>query len=224
MINLSREGDVFVLCMQNGENRFGPELMDHWNDALDEVEKAEGPKALVTTGTGKFYSNGLDLDYMLTEAAGGPNVYLARVLGIMERVLFFPAYTVAAMNGHAFGAGAQTALAQDARIMRSDRGYFCMPEIDMKSPLHPGMTAIIQARLPHQTAHEVIVTGTRYGGEAALARRIVDEVAVEDSVLPRAIEIAAGYAAKAHPVMATLKRDLYPNASAALRAELTIPD
>ena len=224
MINLTREGDVFVLCMQSGENRFGPEFLDGWNDALDEVEKVEGPKALVTTGTGKFYSNGLDLDYMMTEAAGGANVYLARVLGIMERVLFFPAYTVAAINGHAFGAGAQTALGHDTRIMRSERGYFCMPEIDMKSPLHPGMTAIIQARLPRQTAHEVIVTGTRYGGEAALARSIVDEVASEDAVLPRAIEIAAGYAAKAHPVMATLKRGMYPATSAALRSELKMPD
>jgi enoyl-CoA hydratase/carnithine racemase len=222
MINLSREGDVFVLRMDNGENRFGPEFIDGYNDALDEVEKAEGPKALVTTGTGKFYSNGLDLDYMMSEAAGGANAYLSRVLGIMERVLFFPAYTVAAMNGHAFGAGAQTALGHDTRIMRTERGYFCMPEIDMQSPLHPGMTAIIQARLPHQTAHEVIVTGTRYGGEAALAVKIVDEVAAEGEVLPRAIEIAAGYAGKAHPVMATLKRGMYPEVAEALRADLSV--
>lgn len=222
MINLSREGDVFVLRMDNAENRFGPEFIDGYNDALDEVEKAEGPKALVTTGTGKFYSNGLDLDYMMSEAAGGANAYLSRVLGIMERVLFFPAYTVAAMNGHAFGAGAQTALGHDTRIMRTERGYFCMPEIDMQSPLHPGMTAIIQARLPHQTAHEVIVTGTRYGGEAALAVKIVDEVAAEGEVLPRAIEIAAGYAGKAHPVMATLKRGMYPEVAEALRADLSV--
>jgi enoyl-CoA hydratase/carnithine racemase len=159
---------------------------------------------------------------MMSEAAGGANAYLSRVLGIMERVLFFPAYTVAAMNGHAFGAGAQTALGHDTRIMRTERGYFCMPEIDMQSPLHPGMTAIIQARLPHQTAHEVIVTGTRYGGEAALAVKIVDEVAAEGEVLPRAIEIAAGYAGKAHPVMATLKRGMYPEVAEALRADLSV--
>jgi enoyl-CoA hydratase/carnithine racemase len=220
MIDLSREGDVFVLRMQHEENRFDAKAIDGWNDALDQVEEAEGPKALVTTGLGKFYSNGLDLDFMQSEAAGGPGVYLSRVLAIMERVLFFPAYTVAAINGHAFGAGAQVALAHDARVMRSERGYFCMPEIDMRAPLHPGMTAIIKARLPHQTAHEVIVTGTRYGAQLALERKIVDDVASEADVLPRAIEIAAGYADKAHPVMSTLKRGMYPETAEALAEEL----
>ena len=220
MIDLSRDGDVFVLRLDHGENRFGPDLIEAWNQALDEVEKADGPKALVTTGTGKFYSNGLDLDYMMSDASGDANTYLSQVMGIMERVLFFPAYTVAAMNGHAFGAGAQTALAHDLRIMRTERGYFCMPEVDMKADLHPGMTAIIQARLPHQTAHEVIVTGTRYGAELALEKKIVDVILPEEEVLPHAVAVAASYASKAHPIMGTLKRGMYPATGDAMRATI----
>jgi enoyl-CoA hydratase/carnithine racemase len=220
MIDLGRDGDVFVLCVDFGENRFSPDALRGWNEALDEVEAAEGPKALVTTGSGKFYSNGLDLDTMMS--SDDPQGYLKRVLDVMGRVLVFPAYTVAAMNGHAFGAGAQIALAHDARVMRVDRGYFCMPEVDMKAPLHPGMTAIIRARLPHQSAHEVIVTGTRYGGELALERRIVDEVVPEDEVVPRAVALAAPYAAKAHPVMATLKRGMYSRVLEALAAKLEV--
>ena len=222
MIELTREGEVFVLRLTEGENRFGPGAVDAWNQALDEVEKADGPKALVTTGTGKFYSNGLDLDFM-TGGDVGPGEYLKGVLGVMGRVLTFPAFTVAAMNGHAFGAGAQIALAHDERVMRSGRGYFCMPEIDMRAHLHPGMTAIIQARLPHQTAHEVIVTGTRYTAEMALERRIVDEVAAEEDVLRRAVERAAAQAAKAHPAMTTLKRGLYPGVVEALKQDLELP-
>jgi enoyl-CoA hydratase/carnithine racemase len=220
MIDLSRDGEVFVLRLDHGENRFGPELIEGWNQALDEVEKADGPKALVTTGTGKFYSNGLDLDYMMSDASGDENTYLSQVMGIMERVLFFPAYTVAAMNGHAFGAGAQTALGHDLRIMRTERGYFCMPEVDMKADLHPGMTAIIQARLPHQTAHEVVVTGTRYGAELALEKKIVDVILPEEEVLPHAIAVAASYASKAHPIMGTLKRGMYPATGAAMRTTM----
>jgi enoyl-CoA hydratase/carnithine racemase len=218
VIDLSREGEVFLLRVDAGENRFVPDTLRGWNEALDEVEAFDGPMALVTTGAGKFYSNGLDLDYML--ASDDPQAYLRRVLDVMARILVFPAYTVAAINGHAFGAGAQIALAHDARVMRADRGYFCMPEVDMKAPLHPGMTAIIQARLPRQCAHEVIVTGTRYGAELALERRIVDAVAPEEEVVSRAVALAAPYAAKAHPVMATLKRGMYPHVLEALRTKL----
>ena len=220
MIDLTREGDVFVLRMDAGENRFHPQFVSAWNDALDEVEKAAGPKALVTTGSGKFYSNGLDMDWMLSEGRDRIDEYLHSVLAVMGRVLTFPAITVAAINGHAFGAGAQIALAHDNRVMRTGRGYFCMPEIDMKANLHPGMTAIIQARLPQQTAHEVIATGTRYPAEAALARHIVEHAVPEAEVLPKAVEIAAPLAAKADPVMSTLKADMYPRVLEAMRQSL----
>jgi enoyl-CoA hydratase/carnithine racemase len=145
---------------------------------------------------------------------------LSSVLAIMKRVLVFPTYTVAAINGHAFGAGAQVALAHDARVMRTERGFFCMPEIDMKAFLHPGMTALIQARLPHQSAHELIVTGMRYPAERALEQRIVDRVAPESELLPNALAMAAEWAAKVDPVMSVLKRSMYPRALDALDAKL----
>jgi enoyl-CoA hydratase/carnithine racemase len=130
---------------------------------------------------------------------------------------------VCAINGHAFGAGALVAMAHDSRVMRRDRGYFCMPEVDMKLPLHPGMTALLQARLPHQSAHEVIATGTRYDSERALARRIVDEAAEEAAVVPRAVTLAAGFAAKADPAMGVLKRGMYPRVLEALRQKPELP-
>ena len=217
MIDLQREGDVFVLRMDAEENRFRPDRVAAWNAALDEVEAAGKPSALVTTGTGKFYSNGLDLDWMIGEATPEEReAYIPSVLGIMSRVLTFPCITVCAMNGHAFGAGAQLALAHDYRVMRRERGYFCMPEIDMGAPLHPGMTAIIQARLPHQTAHRVITEGRRYPAAEALEARIVDHVVDEAQVVPKAVEIAAALAGKAHPIMRRLKAEMYPRTLEAL--------
>ncbi|HJO23984.1 MAG: enoyl-CoA hydratase/isomerase family protein [Myxococcota bacterium] len=219
MIHLDREGDVFVLRFDAGENRFGPELLDALDTALEEVEKTDGPKALVTTGTGKFYSNGLDLDHMMSRGVE-PGVYLARVLDQLARVLVFPCATVAAVNGHAFGAGAQIAVAHDHRLMRADRGFFCMPEIDMQSPLHPGMTALLMARIPTPAVQELIVTGTRYGGTLAAGKGIVDGALAEDELLAAAVTHAGGLASKAHPAMGELKRGMYGPVLAALAEPL----
>jgi enoyl-CoA hydratase/carnithine racemase len=79
----------------------------------------------------------------------------------------------------------------------------------MPAPLHPGMTALLQARLPLRTVHEALVTGKRYPGPDALAARIVDELADEAQLMPRALELAARQADKAHPIMAQLKRGMY---------------
>ncbi len=209
MIELERRGDVFVLGMRAGENRFDPDFIRELGRALDEVEGAGRPCALVTTGEGKFYSNGLDLEWMGGPGKEDAGALLAGVLRTFARVLAFPAYTVAALNGHAFAAGGMLALAHDARVMRADRGYFCLPEVDLGLPLHPGMTALIQARLPGPVAHEAVVSGARYGGEAARALGIVDATAGEEEVLERAVERAQALAGKAGPVMTQLKRGLH---------------
>ena len=66
MIELEQENGVFMLRMVVGENRIGPEFLSRFNEALDEVERTEGPTALVTTGMDRFYSTGLDLEVLLT--------------------------------------------------------------------------------------------------------------------------------------------------------------
>ena len=212
MIELEKRGDVHVLRMEAGENRFNPEFLKQLGAALDRVEAAGPPSALVTTGAGKFYSNGLDLEWMGGPGKADAGALIRDVLGLFARVLTFPAATVAAMNGHTFAAGGMLALAHDARVMREDRGYFCLPEIDLGLPLHPGMTALIQARLSAAVAHEAIVSGRRYAAPAAREAGIVDATAPEAEVLDVAVERAQALAAKASPVMAKLKRGLYVRA------------
>ena len=66
LVDLKREGEVFILIMQSGENRFNRLFIEAMNQALDTVEQSSGPAALVTVGgEEKFYSNGLDLAWLI---------------------------------------------------------------------------------------------------------------------------------------------------------------
>ena len=208
MIELDQDGSVFVLRMRSGENRFNLEWLDGVNETLDRVEATEGACALVTTGEGKFYSNGMDLDWLATvpDQAGD---YLHAIYRLLGRVLSFPAITVAAVNGHAFGAGALLTVAHDFAVMRADRGYWCMPEADLGLPLTAEYVSLLTAKLPGRTAHEALVTGRRYGGSDALAAGVVQQVAAEDEVLAEAVKIAAGLAGKDRTTLAEHKRLLY---------------
>ncbi|MDN5682972.1 hypothetical protein [Corynebacterium glyciniphilum] len=64
MTTLDRHDDVFVLNIGDTENRFHPTWVSEITSALDDVAEATGPRALVTTATGKFFSNGLDLEWL----------------------------------------------------------------------------------------------------------------------------------------------------------------
>jgi len=213
---LERRDDVFVLDLGDTENRFHPDWLAALSERLDEVEKAEGPRALVMTATGKFYSNGLDLDWLAGHADQHPR-YIAGVEGLFARVLALPLVSVAAIQGHAFAAGAMLTLACDFRVMRADRGFWCLPEADIGLPFTAGMSALIQARLTPRTAHEAMITARRYGGLDAEAAGIVDRTAAEDAVRGAATEIAAAQAAKAGPVLAAIKAGMYAAAIESLR-------
>jgi enoyl-CoA hydratase/carnithine racemase len=207
MVNLEPQGDVWVLRMDDGENRFNRESIDALHAALDRVESVEGPCALVTTGAGKFYSNGLDLDWLLS---GVPtDGFLDDVHRLFGRVLGFPAYTVAAVNGHAFAGGAMLARAHDAVVMREDRGYWCLPEVDLGLPLTPAMFATVATKLPATTMAEASLTGRRYGGPEAVAAGIASEVAAEDDVVARAVALAATMAGKNRDVIRAHKALLH---------------
>jgi len=208
MVSLRRDENVFVLDLGDGENRFNPEWVSAVDAALDEVEAAPAPRALVVTGQGKIWSNGLDLEWMGANQ-GEINALLGQVHGLYARVLGLGVPSVAAIQGHCFAAGAMLALCFDSRVMRQDRGYFCLPEADINIPFTAGMNALIQARLEHQTAHEAMVTARRYGGEDALAAGIVQAAVHDDLVLPLALERAQEQAAKDPATLAAIKQRAY---------------
>ena len=99
MIELERVGPIWVAHLRSGENRFNDEFVEEFGAVFDEVEQAGLPSAVVTTGEGRFYSNGLDLEWLGTSE--DPGGFMDRVHRLLLRILTFPAVTVAAVNGHA---------------------------------------------------------------------------------------------------------------------------
>lgn len=220
MPTLRRQEELYVLDLGDGHNRFNGDFVTSFEACLDEVEAA-APCALVTTARGKVFSNGLDLEWMATQGEGALD-FLARVQELLARIMEIGVPTVAALQGHTYAAGAMLALAHDQQVMRADRGYFCLPEVDMGIAFTPGMTELIASRLPVRTAHEAIVLGRRYGGTEAAAAGVVDEAVAEDLVLSRACERAAALAGKDAATMQTIKQRLYGPALAALRGPLGV--
>ncbi len=217
LMDLRKEGDVFILTMKSGENRFNQPFVDAMNEALDAVENSQGPAALVTIGgEDKFYSNGLDLAWLGGEGMAEAPQFIKTVLKLLGRVLAFPVPTAAAMNGHTFAVGAMLALAHDFRVMRADRGFFCLPEVDINIPFVPGMTALIKSRLAPNVFRSLLLTGVRIGGMEAKELGIVDEAVPGPEVLPRAVACVTPLAKKNRDTFGAIKRGMHSEALALL--------
>jgi len=210
----SWDDKIAILDLGEDENRFSPEFLDAISAQLDELE-AGGAQGLVTTARGKFYTNGLDLDW-LTAHPEQMQSYVARVQALLARVLTLPMPTAAAVTGHAFGAGAMLAMAHDVRVMRADRGFFCFPEVDIRIPFTDGMAALIQAKLAPRAAVASMTTGRRFGGVEAAELGIVDATAGEGAVTAAASELLRPLAGKDPGTLGAIKRTMFRAAAEAL--------
>jgi len=93
----------------------------------------------------------------------------------LARLLVMDCRTVAAINGHAFGAGLFLALACDYRLMRTSRGYLCWPEANLGMRLDKGFSELTKAKVTDPAVvRDGVLTGKRYGSGTALKAKLID--------------------------------------------------
>jgi len=204
-LNLVRDGSLFVLRMR-GEGLVDLELLSALGHALDEVEASEGPACWILRGEDTRFSAGFAPKALAGEDAGQT---VSGAIRLLARLLAFPVPSAAAVNGHAFGIGAMLALACDFQVMREDRGWWCLPEIDLGLPLAPGMTALLQQKLEPRSLTAALLGGRRFGGAEAAACGLVDEAAPEAQLEARCRARIEPLAGKRRGTYAALKRGLY---------------
>jgi enoyl-CoA hydratase/carnithine racemase len=135
--------------------------------------------ALVTTGEGRFFSNGLDLRAI--ELHPGCADEVSKLFtSLIRRIVTYPLVTVAAVNGHAFGGGCMFALAHDIRVMRRDRGWLCVPAVALGLRLPADVLRMARLKLTPLAASALLVGGRRIGGVEAYARYALVECACEE--------------------------------------------
>ena len=187
MINLEKKESIYFLTMDAGENRWNTTFVREFSKALDEVEKDNGPGALITTSSDpKFFSNGLDLDWIQSPSdfpeRGDREVFGEEFMYLMGRIITLPIPTICAINGHAFGAGFMLALSHDVRIMREDRGFLCANEIQLGLKIPRPELALFRHKIPANSFFETVQLSKRWTGPAALEAGIIQSISTIDNL------------------------------------------
>ena len=207
MIDHEKDGDLHLVTMNDGQNTICPDWQQCMLEILDSVEGDCGQgAALVLTGVDKFFCNGLNLERLMTLSPEEMELFGQRMAEIHSRFLILPCPTVAAVNGHAFAGGAFLALSCDYRLMREDRGWFSVSEVDVGVPVPPAMMGILRGKLPSSTARDALLTGKRYTADEAVAAGIADGKASVDELLEQAKALASQLGTKEPGIFKALKQ------------------
>jgi enoyl-CoA hydratase len=179
-------------------------------DAVDAFNRDRNARVVVVRGAGKAFSGGGDLGSLAKEAGlesdaedlgGGANFYRSF---LSVRHLQMP--SIAAINGHAIGAGLCFALGCDMRVMH-ERARVGMTFV--KIGIHPGMAATwnLPRLVGHAVAADLLYTGRLVRAEEALAVGLVNRIA-GDAFDETVEELAAAVAANGPVAVRALKETI----------------
>lgn len=214
MVEWKKDDTVAILIMNNGENRQNPD----WTEAIlaiyAEIIADQDIKSIVLTSSdSRNFSLGVDTDWlqarMQAQDFTGLSQWLYRNNEVFQAMLMAPVPTIAAVTGHAFGNGAMLAGACDFRFMRADRGFLCLPEIDLGIQFTPSMTEWMKRIMPYHLFIRLQYTGEKIGA-AELERHGVILKACADA--GKTLEEAVAFArtlTKPRVTLAEMKRRTY---------------
>ena len=202
IIEWQKDDTIAVIKLNNGENRQNLEFAQCFTRILDEIiEDTAVTAAVITSADEKFWSLGVDIDW-LGKQFGEQNFdnikkFMYGMNQVFTKLLLLPVPVIAAINGHAFGNGAILACACDFRLMKSDRGYFCFPEVDLGIPFLPGMVAFVRKAVPEYKFNEMKLTGKRAGAaELAESHVILKSCANEEQLMAESLGFARTFTKK----------------------------
>jgi enoyl-CoA hydratase len=194
---LERRGAVALLTLNRPDrlNAVSESLYRGMVGALRELDGDPSVRAVVLTGGGRAFCVGADL-----RAHGEGEAdrawrrrYIAsaqRANRLMQRM---GKPVVAAVNGHAIGAGLELALSSDYVVV-SSRAKLRLPELALGTFVGGGTVYTLAERVGLLRAKALLLVPEFVDPAAAVAMGLATEVVQPEEVLPRALAVAEGMA------------------------------
>eukprot|EP00252_Welwitschia_mirabilis_P020186 TRINITY_DN4896_c0_g1_i1.p1 TRINITY_DN4896_c0_g1~~TRINITY_DN4896_c0_g1_i1.p1 ORF type:complete len:257 (-),score=16.09 TRINITY_DN4896_c0_g1_i1:119-889(-) len=192
LCRLEKRKSVYILTLTgDGEHRFNPNSIDQILDALSRVNAdSDSTSALIITNEGKYVSNGLDIiwltqisqEFERKNASGSSPVSeenkglsRSKFEELLHAIMAMKMPTIAAICGHAAAAGLIFALAHDYRLMRADRGFLYMSEVDIGVAITPDVMSVVTCKVHRRWLTQVLLAGIKYTAPMAFDIGLIDE-------------------------------------------------
>jgi enoyl-CoA hydratase/carnithine racemase len=193
-IAITKKDGVAVITLNRPEklNALSPELLEDLIQALDEVAGDEAVRAVIITGAGRAFSAGGDVEKDIAplreKSPSEFNRYMGQAVVMYKAVMDMEKPVIAAVNGHAIGAGLDLAMVCDIRIAAEDAQ---LGEFFVKMGLTPEIGIYLMSRLIGLGKAKLLsLTGDLIDAREAERIGLVDKVVPPDRLMSSAEELA----------------------------------
>ncbi|MFW6003931.1 MAG: enoyl-CoA hydratase/isomerase family protein [Halanaeroarchaeum sp.] len=185
-------------------NALNVETLHALRDAIDTAAEDDA-RVLVVTGAGETaFVAGADIGHMKDLGPSEAHEYAALGHDLVDALESFPAPVIAAINGYAFGGGAEIALACDMRVA-SERAIIGQTEIDLGIIPGWGGTQRLPRLVGDEIARRLVFFGDRVDASDANELGLVGEVVAHDELYDRVDALASELAGQPQFALAAAK-------------------
>lgn len=188
-LRLTETGGVVEITLNRPDRRnaIDAHMIGELHDVCADLE--HNPRlAILTGGADGVFASGADIAELnrrsRADALAGIN------LNLFDRIRKLPMPTIAALDGHAFGGGAELSYACDIRIA-TPRTVFGQPEPRLGIIAGAGATHRLVRLIGESVAKQVLLAGANLTAERALDIGLVHSVVEPSELLTAAHELAA---------------------------------
>jgi len=204
-VRFTRDGAFATVTLASPPlNLIGQQLISDLLVAIDEVEAAEGLRALVLRGEGKVFSAGADVALFAGMTANELRPLIGSFLDMGHRIERLPFPTLAAVHGTCMAGGFELALFCDL-IWAAEGTMLGLPETRLGIVPLAGGVERIAARAGLGRARSVALGGELHTAEEFAAWGAIDRVLAVDELHGAAEEFAARLAAGPTRAFAVVK-------------------
>lgn len=213
-MTLELKDGVHVLTLTNNEqeNAFTMNVITEYHAKLDEVQAYDGNSALlITCEDAKTFSTGINLEWLMGQSPDAIGAFVNNLEKLYYRLTMFDMPTITAINGNCYAGAAIMVTGTDFRFMRSDRGRFCYPEVNIKIPFTPMMQDLVDLLPNKHVLKEMALLGHALTGAECLEANVVDGLFSQEELQQKSFEFAKMAAEKDRNTYTQIKRQMRPN-------------
>jgi enoyl-CoA hydratase/carnithine racemase len=205
-VNTTKDNNLAIVRLERGKvHALNDQVVEELHETFNNLVNDDTVKAVILTGTGKFFSFGFDIPGFMDHTPDEFTRFVTRFTDLATYMFLYPRPIIAAINGHAIAGGCILTLTADYRIMIAGKAKISLNEITFGSSIFAGSVEMLKASVGHRNAERILITGDMYSAEEAHEMGLVDQVTSDDKLMDDAKAIALKYSKKEKPAYVSLK-------------------